>query len=46
VLTAADHMTRTPEPLESSVPETPREDAHATVPAIAEMKDDQLSLFR
>lgn len=34
VLTAADHMTRTPEPLENPVP------------AIAEMNDDQLSLFR
>jgi hypothetical protein len=34
VLTAADHMTRTPEPLENPVP------------AIAEMNDDQLILFR
>lgn len=42
----ADHMTRTPEPLENPVPETPREEAHATVPALAERNDDQLSLFR
>jgi len=46
VLSAADHMARTPEPLENPVPETPREAAPATVPAMAEMNDDQMSLFR
>jgi len=42
----ADHVTRTPEPLENPVPETPRKDAHATASPITEMSDDQMSLFR